>query len=172
MPHFNQCSHLVDGIQEATKTYQEAIENGQNPFQVMIDMQRALQENLAENKPQLNLHPDKIETCGQVLDTLQYQSDCIADETRELYTSLGGMSNGEKDATAIWKRWKEKNIEFRNRKISELSAEDQLEIKFEMIDIMHFVMCQLITLDIDAKELFELYYLKNAENFSRWKNGY
>lgn len=172
MPHFNQCSQLVEGMEEAIEQRTRIMENGECVFKEMLNMQKQLQINLAENKPELNPHPDNLDTAGKVLDWLQYQSDCIQDETRELYTSLGGMSKGDKEASSVWKRWKAKNIELRNTKIADLSPEDQLEIKFEMVDIMHFVMCQLIALDIDSEELFLLYYLKNKENFKRWSNGY
>ncbi|WQZ01016.1 nucleoside triphosphate pyrophosphohydrolase [Escherichia phage 04086] len=56
--------------------------------------------------------------------------------------------------------------------INDLSPEDQLEIKFEMIDILHFVLNMFQGLGLTAEEIFKLYYLKNAENFARQDRGY
>ncbi|AZV01087.1 hypothetical protein KNU35_gp144 [Escherichia phage vB_EcoM_005] len=103
---------------------------------------------------------------------LREQKDCIDDEFRELLTSLGEMSKGEKDASAVWKKWKARYPEAQAKPISEMSPEDQLEIKFELIDIMHFVFNMAIGLNMSAEEMFKLYYLKNKHNFERQDNGY
>lgn len=172
MAHFNQCSHLVDGIEAARDAYATAIQDRVDPLQIMLDMQKSLQKKLAAEKPECNVDPDSLETAGDVLKWLRNQDDYIADETRELYTALGGMSNGEKDASAVWKPWKARHIELQNKKISELSEADQLEIKFEMIDQVHFFLNKLMALGLNSQEIFELYYLKNAENFARQDRGY
>ena len=172
MAHFNQCSHLVDGIEAAQNAYHAAKKEGIDPLQIMLNMQKSLQKKLATEKPECNVDPDSLETAGDVLKWLRNQDDYIADETRELYTALGGMSNGEKDASAVWKPWKVRHLEMQAKKISELSNEDQLEIKFEMIDQVHFFLNKLMALGLTSQEIFELYYLKNAENFARQDRGY
>ncbi|MFP9048704.1 hypothetical protein, partial [Enterococcus faecalis] len=75
-------------------------------------------------------HPDKLETAGDVVSWMREQKDCIDDEFRELLTSLGEMSRGEKEASAVWKKWKARYIEAQEKRIDEMSPEDQLEIKF------------------------------------------
>ena len=174
MGHFNECAQLVNSetLRPATQAYIDAKENGEDPLDVMLDMQRSLQVRLAKDKPEFNKDPNSLETAGEVLDWLKDQDDSLADETRELYTALGGMSNGEKNAQAVWKKWKSQHGELRKVKISDMSPEDQLEIKFEIVDQFHFFLNKLMALGLDAQSLFELYYLKNAENFARQDNGY
>lgn len=172
MAHFNECSGLIAGVDKAQGAYDNAIIEGTDPLQIMLDMQKSLQVRLAKDKPEYNQHPDELATAGDVVAWLRNQKDYVDDEFRELLTSLGGMSNGEKAASSVWKPWKAQHAEFRNRRIDELPPEDQLEIKFEMIDILHFVLNMFHGLGLSAEEIFKLYYLKNAENFARQDRGY
>lgn len=172
MAHFNECSQLISGADKATAEYDYALQTAKDPLQIMLDMQKSLQVRLANDKPGFNTHPDKLITAGQVVDWLRNQKDYIDDEFRELLTSLGGMSNGEKAASAVWKPWKGEHAEKRGTLISDLSDKDQLEIKFEMTDILHFVLNMFMALGMNSEEIFKLYYLKNAENFARQDNGY
>ncbi|MFP9216538.1 dUTP diphosphatase, partial [Enterococcus faecalis] len=112
------------------------------------------------------------ETAGDVVSWMREQKDCIDDEFRELLTSLGEMSRGEKEASAVWKKWKARYIEAQEKRIDEMSPEDQLEIKFELVDIFHFVLNMFVGLGMNAEEIFKLYYLKNKHNFERQDNGY
>lgn len=172
MPHFNECSHLIEGADKAQNEYWDILGDEKDPLQVMLDMQKSLQVRLAKDKPEYNRHPDDLATAGEVVDWLRNQKDYIDDEFRELLTSLGGMSNGEKDASAVWKPWKSQHGERRETLITDLSPQDQLEIKFEMIDILHFVLNMFQGLGLTAEEIFKLYYLKNKHNFERQDNGY
>lgn len=173
MAHFNECSGLIAGVDKAEEAYFNAlIHEDKDPLQVMLDMQKSLQVRLANDKPEICYHPDNLKTAGDVVAWMREQKDCIDDEFRELLTSLGEMSKGEKDASAVWKKWKARYPEAQAKPISEMSPEDQLEIKFELIDIMHFVFNMAIGLNMSAEELFKLYYLKNKANFERQDNGY
>ncbi|ADG59953.1 gp56 dCTPase [Acinetobacter phage Acj9] len=172
MAHFNQCSQLVDGIDAARQEAENIRFNGEQYLDSMIAMQRALQTKLALEKPDRNANPNNLATAGDQIDWMRKQWDCLSDEFRELLTSFGGMSSGEKDASGVWKDWKANNLEKRATLIKDLSAEDQLEIKFELVDMAHFFLNMVLALDMDAEELFELYYLKNKENFDRQNNGY
>ncbi|MCO0615535.1 hypothetical protein M8756_19920, partial [Lutimaribacter sp. EGI FJ00015] len=78
----------------------------------------------------------------------------------------------EKAASAVWKPWKAQHVEMQSKKIKDLSPEDQLEIKFELIDQLHFFLNKIMALGMTAEEVFKLYYLKNAENFARQDRGY
>lgn len=172
MAHFNECSQLIAGVDKAEEAYFNAlIHEDKDPLQVMLDMQKSLQVRLANDR-EYCYHPDKLSTAGDVVAWMREQKDCIDDEFRELLTSLGEMSKGEKDASAVWKKWKARYPEAQAKPISEMSPEDQLEIKFELIDIMHFVFNMAIGLNMSAEEMFKLYYLKNAENFARQDRGY
>lgn len=173
MAHFNECSQLIEGADKAEARYAGIVrQTGGDPLQVMLDMQHSLQVRLAKDKPEYNRHPDDLANAGEVLDWLRNQKDYIDDEFRELVTSLGGMSNGEKAASAVWKPWKQEHATKRETLINDLSDKDQLEIKFEMIDILHFVLNMFMALGMDSDEIFKLYFLKNAENFARQDNGY
>lgn len=171
MAHFNECSQLIAGVDKAELAYDTAIIKGQDPLQLMLDMQKSLQVRLASDRDYC-YHPDKLATAGDVVAWMREQKDCIDDEFRELLTSLGEMHRGDKDASAVWKKWKARYSEAQAKPITEMSPEDQLEIKFEMIDILHFVLNMFAGLGMDAEEIFKLYYLKNAENFARQDNGY
>lgn len=172
MAYFNECAHLIEGVDKAQNEYWDILGDEKDPLQVMLDMQKSLQVRLAKDKPEYNRHPDDLATAGEVVDWLRNQKDYIDDEFRELLTSLGGMSNGEKDASAVWKPWKSQHGERRETLITDLSPQDQLEIKFEMIDILHFVLNMFQGLGLTAEEIFKLYYLKNKHNFERQDNGY
>ena len=171
MAHFNECSGLIEGVDEAKECYEGIKAHSHDPLQVMLDMQKSLQTRLANDRDYC-YHPDKLSTAGDVVDWMREQKDCIDDEFRELLTSLGEMSRGDKDASAVWKKWKVRYQEAQSKNISDMSDADQLEIKFEMIDILHFVLNMFIGLGLDYEEIFKLYYLKNAENFKRQDNGY
>lgn len=173
MSEFNSCASLANNkdLEQATKAYDEAIKNGKDPLQIMLDMQTGLQIKLAEKFPETVMNPTKLEKCGDILKWLRLQDDFIQDETRELYTALGGMSNG-KEASAVWKPWKSAHAEAIERNFSDLSDEDRLEVYFEMIDQIHFILAKLIGLGLSAEDVFKLYYLKNAENFARQERGY
>lgn len=171
MAHFNECSQLIDGVDKAQAAYDSHIAKHSDPLQVMLDMQKSLQVRLAKDR-EYCYHPDKLETAGDVVSWMREQKDSIDDEFRELLTSLGEMSLGEKEASAVWKKWKARYKEAQEKRISDMSDKDQLEIKFEMIDILHFVLNMFIALGLDAEEIFKLYYLKNKHNFERQNNGY
>jgi hypothetical protein len=171
---YNSCARLVnqETYAEASKFYDDLIKDGKNPTQTMFDLQLNLQNELAEKLPKHNPKIESLQSMGDMLDYIQRQDDSIADETRELYTAMGEMSRGEKDATAIFKPWKTRHDEARNKQWDDVSDADQLEVLFEMIDQMHFVMVKMLTLKLDAKDMFVLYYLKQQENMKRYNSGY
>ena len=172
MAHFNECSQLIAGADKAESRYAGILKHQEDPLQIMLNMQHSLQARLALDKPGTNMHPDELAQAGDIVDWLRNQKDYIDDEFRELLTSLGGMSNGEKAASAVWKPWKSDHVAKQETYIKDMSAKDQLEIKFEMIDILHFMLNMFIALGMDSEEIFKLYFLKNAENFARQDNGY
>jgi hypothetical protein len=149
---------------------------GDNPFQLVLDTQLKLQKELAAKLPENgNIDPENMAawaTCGQMVDYMREQKDSLDDEFRELLTSFGGMSNGEKSATSVWKKWKKDNQSRRNTLFSELSEEDKLEVYMELIDAVHFFANKINALGLTADDVCELYLIKNAENFNRYNAGY
>lgn len=170
---FTSCAHLVnqEDLEMVTKRY-ELIKSMQgDPLQAMLHLQLQAQDNLAEKSPSAP-RIGKLETCGEILDFIQKEDDAIADETRELYTAMGGMSRGAKQASGVWKYWKANHEELRAVKFADMSEADRLEAMFELIDQWHFFMCKFLALGMDAETIFKMYALKQAENIRRWENNY
>ena len=174
MTHFNQCSQLFthSATEKALNEYSVIIANGENPLDTMMTMQRSLQIKLATEKPERNISPNEINTAGEAIDWMRKQWDCMSDEFRELLTSLGGMSNGEKEASGAWKDWKANNLKLRAVKLEDMSPEDKYEIVAELSDLWHFFLNMNIALGLSAEDIFTAYYIKNAENFDRQNRGY
>lgn len=171
MAEFNSCSSLIKDkskLDELVDMYAKS----SDPFQEILDMQKMLQSMLADKLPERNIHPDDIATKGQLIDWLDKNFDAIQDEFRELKTSVGGMSNGEKAASSVWKSWKTDNVSQRNSNIDDMQEDDKLEMAFEFIDIMHFVANMMLSLKLTSKDLYVLYMLKNIENARRYQSGY
>lgn len=171
MAEFNSCASLIKD-KEKFDELSKMFEASKDPFQDIIDMQRTLQTVLAQKLPDRNIKPADIQTKGQLVDWIDRNFDAIMDEFRELKTSIGGMSNGEKAASSVWKAWKADNANQRASTIDSMPEEDRLEMVFEMIDIMHFVVNMLLALKIESKDLYVLYMLKNLENARRYNSGY
>lgn len=170
MAEFNSCAKLVN--EESYNELSVMFENSKDPLQDMLDMQYKLQEQLVKKLPFKNIDPKKIETKGEMINWLDRNFDCIMDEFRELKNAVGGISNGEKAASSVWKPWKANHENIINEKISDMSESDKLEMLFEIIDIQHFYMNMLIGLGLSSKDIYVLYMLKNLENARRYSSGY
>ena len=94
----------------------------------------------------------------------------LIDEIHEATDALGGVKDGS--GSAIWKRWKKDFAKFDNMKFSDLSETDQLECKFEIIDMLHFFMNYAISVGMSGREMYNMYMAKNEENRARQKRGY
>lgn len=46
---------------------------------------------------------------------------------------------------------------------------DEMAVKEELVDILHFFVSMCLAFDMDADEMFEIYKYKNKENFDRQK---
>lgn len=175
MAVFNQCSQLLneESVELVRSNLAAYTRNGRNPLQCVLDTQLRLQQELAQRLPQNgNIDPATLKTCGQLVDYTREQFDSIIDESRELLTSFGGMSSGEKAASSVWKKWKSDNLSKRDTLFSDLSDSDRLEVYFEFIDILHFIFNIGNALGLSADDILELYLLKNAENLRRYSSGY
>ena len=94
----------------------------------------------------------------------------MIDEIHEATDALGGINDGE--GNAIWKRWKHAHESFSDKKFSDLSESDQLECKFEIVDILHFFMNYAISVGMTPQEMYNMYMSKNEENRARQQRGY
>lgn len=71
-----------------------------------------------------------------------------------------------------WKAWK---YEHRGRLAASkaLSDDDRLEIKYELVDVLHFLVNMMISAGFRSwTEVESLYWAKNRENFDRQERGY
>jgi hypothetical protein len=94
----------------------------------------------------------------------------MIDEIHEATDSLGGIKDGR--GNAIWKKWKTAYSEYADKKFSDLSPADQLECKFEIIDMLHFFMNYAISVGMTSQEMYNMYMAKNEENRARQLCGY
>lgn len=170
MAEFNSCASLIEG--ENLNKVLDMLNQSPDLLQDMLDMQNKLQTTLAQKLPEHNIAPSDIQTKGELVSWVDSNFDAIMDEFRELKNAIGGMSNGEKAASAVWKKWKANHGVMQNEKLDDMSKEDKLELMFECIDIWHFVMNLFLGLKLDSKDIYTLYMLKNFENLNRYNNGY
>jgi hypothetical protein len=57
-------------------------------------------------------------------------------------------------------------------RISDLSEDDVKELKMELVDIQHFLFNMMISVGMNAEELYNFYLSKNKENIARQQRGY
>ena len=94
----------------------------------------------------------------------------LLDEIHEATDALGGIEDGS--GNAVWKYWKKDYNKYDNLKFSDLTDRDQLECKFEIIDILHFFMNMAISIGMTPQEMYNMYMAKNKENIDRQARGY
>lgn len=94
----------------------------------------------------------------------------MIDEMHEMTDALGGIKDG--DGSAIWKKWKKAHSKFDDLKIDDLSEDDKAELYFEFVDILHFFMNYAISMKLDPKLMYNMYFAKAEENRNRQKKGY
>lgn len=121
---------------------------------------------------QRNVYGYKFEemTLRELMTFWHMNNHAMIDEIHEATDSLGGIKHG--DGSAIWKKWKKAFDSYSNKKFSDLSQEDQLECKFEIIDMLHFFLNYAISIGMDSREMYNMYMAKNKENRSRQLRGY
>lgn len=172
---FNQCADLMkddEKVVELRQLYKKELSEGKNPFESMLEMQNSLQERYAGQHGRVPA-PRNIKNKGELITFLLDQKLALDDEFRELIEAVHGMSRPASERSAGWKKWKGKYDDIRAEEVNEnLSDDDILEKKYECVDLIHFVLNIILSLDISAEELFVLYMTKNKENFDRQDNNY
>ena len=171
---YNSCAHLVDEsvYSEAETLYNKLLSEGIDPGQYMLDLQLKTQEKLDENFPDRKVNPSKIETVGELYDWTVFMKTAYDDEFSELVSALPGINTPVKERTAVWKKWKSSYEDIRNKKVSDLTENELLELLFEKIDMVHFDLGIDLGLKLNAKTKFILYVIKNLENIRRYNAGY
>ena len=106
----------------------------------------------------------------ELMEFWHMNNHALIDEIHEATDALGGIQDG--DGNAIWKRWKKAYASFSDKKFSDLSSSDQLECKFEIIDMLHFFMNYAASIGMTPQEMYNMYMSKNQENRRRQQNNY
>lgn len=109
-------------------------------------------------------------TLREIMSFWHANTHALIDELHEATDALGGIKDGS--GNAIWKYWKKDYSKYENIKFSDLSESDQLECKFEIIDILHFFLNMAISIGMTPQEMFNMYMSKNKENRDRQLRGY
>lgn len=106
----------------------------------------------------------------ELMEFWHMNNHALIDEIHEATDALGGIKDGQ--GNAIWKRWKTAYSSFSNKKFTDLSDPDQLECKFEIIDMLHFFMNYAASIGMTSQEMYNMYMSKNEENRRRQANNY
>ena len=106
----------------------------------------------------------------ELMEFWHMNNHALIDEIHEATDALGGIQDG--DGNAIWKKWKKAYASFSDKKFSDLSSSDQLECKFEIIDMLHFFMNYAASIGMTPQEMYNMYMSKNQENRRRQQNNY
>ncbi len=129
----------------------------------ILNLQADTQKNVyGYNFDEMNLR--------EVMGFWHMNTHAMIDEIHEATDALGGIKDG--NGNAIWKKWKSAYDTYGSKKFSDLSEDDQLECKFEVIDMLHFFMNYAISIGMTPSEMYNMYMSKNQENRRRQQNNY
>lgn len=123
----------------------------------LIDAQRSLQGEIYERHKRKYKHDPQVAAVwsDELLDAVRFNEEAIRQEFAEILDRLP------------WKRWKQYAKHVR------VTDEDRLELKYEGIDVLHFVVNLLIALGFESWDEVERWYVaKNKENLDRQERGY
>lgn len=138
-----------------------------------LDGKDALSEIMAiQADTQKNVYGYDFENMNlrEVMTFWHMNTHSLIDEIHEATDALGGIKDGA--GNAVWKKWKGAYDSYSNIKFSDLSHTDQLECKFEIVDMLHFFMNYAISVGMTAEEMYSMYLSKNEENRARQQRGY
>ena len=154
----NSCSNL-----EIRDYFNDRLEPNEDTLGDIMAIQAETQRNVyGYNFEEMSLR--------ELMDFWHMNNHALIDEIHEATDALGGIKDG--NGNAIWKRWKKAFDSYSNLKFSDLSADDQLECKFEIVDILHFFMNMAVSVGMTSSEMYNMYMAKNEENRARQQKGY
>lgn len=131
----------------------------------MVSMQKNLQEKLMGPG-----FASKFNSLAHVAEFFMKNKHALEDEISETIDAIGGISSTV--GPAAWKWWKKNHQLAHELTLEDLTAEDMLELKYEIVDQFHFFMNQMVKIGMTANELASMYVAKNKENFDRQERGY
>lgn len=121
-----------------------------------IESQRTLQQLIHEKNGGLYLDRPAVKM-GELADRITAQDLNIRQEMAELIDGLP------------WKPWSTRHREAR---AEPMDPELTVELKFEVIDVFHFVLNLAIALGMSWDEFMTIYHTKQIENRARQERGY
>lgn len=126
-------------------------------IQTMFDHQYVLVKKICDEKHITGLHlavlaPNGLQESENKVKWMLEMIACMSNELEELRDALP------------WKHWKTYNEDHFIKQLP--------EIKYEVIDLFHFLLEMMLILRIDAREMLQLYASKNQQNKDRQANGY
>jgi hypothetical protein len=164
----NSCAKLEikDLWNEATHTAKINHETGSIRYDTLGDILNLQAET------QKNVYGYDFENMSlrQVMDFWAMNTHAMIDEIHEATDALGGIKDG--NGNAIWKKWKSAYGSYTDKKFSDLSKDDQIECKFEIVDMLHFFMNYAASIGMTSQEMYNMYMSKNEENRKRQQNNY
>jgi hypothetical protein len=152
----NTCRQLI-----VDDVYAKAVGNADLLTEVM-GMQTELQRTFG-----FEYNPDI--TIAELMVYLNVHHHALQDEIREFFNSLGGVDT---HGSAAWKNWKTAFAEAQQKKLSDLSEGELLELQFEVVDMFQFWFNMALAVGVDAERFYNLYQAKVRENYDRIKRGY
>lgn len=152
----NKCASLVIEDLHTPRTE----ENSPDTLGDILDMQ-------ADSQKTVYNYDFENMSLRDIMNFWHMNNHALIDEIHEATDALGG-----KNGNAIWKRWKKAYSTYDAVKFSDLSEDDQLECKFEIVDMLHFFMNYAASIGMTSKEMYNMYMSKNKENRDRQKRGY
>lgn len=131
---------------------------------LLYNMQKRIQEDVYGYD-----FKDMQSVMGKMSDFFSWNYEAIHDELREFREAMGGMDSYK---SSLWKPWKKDYLFANGRSYDDLTDSEKLELKYEWIDLLHFMFNLAIMIDLNPKEIFNLYIAKNKENINRQQRGY
>lgn len=128
-------------------------------LQLLLDKQMELQQRLGYDLKNM--------TISEVAMYCIYNKHCLEDELGEFMDALGGPAGN-----AAWKTWKASHEEMKKMKINELDDDCIIELKYEAIDILHFILNFFNAIQMDSGDVMGMYLAKNQENHDRQERKY
>lgn len=146
----------------ATLTIDDLYSSSTSHLKDIFDVQSSTQKMYGWNFEDMTLF--------QIREFWDMNSHALVDEIHEATDALGGVNDGI--GSAVWKRWKKDFPKSKTLMISDLTPADNLELKFEIVDILHFFINMAISIGMTPQEMYNMYMSKNKENWDRQKRGY
>jgi NTP pyrophosphatase (non-canonical NTP hydrolase) len=156
MSDFQHCSHLL---------VEDSYNKSKNTLKDLVDLQKNIQTEV------YGYDFDEMQKrMSGILEFWKWNHLAIQSELMEAFDALGGIQDGI--GNGVWKPWKKSHSKIKDIALSDLSERDLKDLKMELIDIQHFLFNLMISVGMDAEEIFNYYVAKNKENIDRQHRGY